>query len=220
MLDARLNDIRWPARLHAAARSNPGFEPLLASLRAGEPFRDELGQQRATDRALVHAAAGTNESTPLVPSDRIDEQLWSAQTTAAARALIDLAGDGPLHEPEGRGAIEVWSATEFCAIHALWSIGLANADAPCLARAIHAARWHVEHTQPDNATNTPWGIHVFALANPEDSHEGDMLAQTLLHNCIVQEGYPDNRSALILEHAGAEMIRFLTTTSGHPTTPD
>ncbi len=42
--------------------------------------------------------------------------------------------------------------------------------------------WHIENTQPDNATNRPWALHVFLLAG---SPEGRHYAETLLHNALV-----------------------------------
>jgi len=67
---------------------------------------------------------------------------------------------------------------------------------------LEAARWHVEHTQPDNATGLPWAIHVMVdLACSEVDPEAELFAQTLLHNCLVERGLPCRRAALILHDA-------------------
>ncbi|MCC5824089.1 MAG: hypothetical protein JJU44_12460 [Planctomycetes bacterium] len=66
--------------------------------------------------------------------------------------------------------------------------------------------------QPDNGTNHPWGIHVFVVlaARSEDTGESGaalMHAQTLLHNCQVQQGKADRLSACILWDAGETLGR-------------
>jgi hypothetical protein len=65
-----------------------------------------------------------------------------------------------------------------------------------------AMRWHLEHTQPDNATNRPWALHAFLL---EGSPEGRAYAGTLLHNAIAMGGTPEPLSAWILMDAAAEL---------------
>ncbi len=96
-------------------------------------------------------------------------------------------------------AIEVWTETELASLHALWWLaGLHQQDA-WRERALRAARWHLIHLQPDNATNRPWAIHLFAhLATHECDAEAAAYAQTLLHNCQVHRGGPDEISSLIL----------------------
>ena len=68
------------------------------------------------------------------------------------------------------------------------------------ARIDDVRRWHLEHTQPDNATNRPWALHVFlTMGTPEAVH----YAETLLHNAMV--GGPDPLSARILVDAAREL---------------
>ena len=56
----------------------------------------------------------------------------------------------------------------------------------------------MDNIQPDNATNHPWAVHVFAsLAVETGNFEFDLYAQSLLHNCIVGTGKPDAFSAII-----------------------
>lgn len=69
-----------------------------------------------------------------------------------------------------------------------------------------SARWLITEIQPDNATNLPWAVHVFAsLAVRDDSHEARMYAETLMHNCMVSSGQPDTLSALILLDAAKQL---------------
>ena len=72
-----------------------------------------------------------------------------------------------------------------------------------------AVIWHLEHIQPDNATNHPWAVHLFAAAGCEvgapHASEADLFAQTLAHNALVSMGRPDRISAHILADAAAWM---------------
>jgi EAL domain-containing protein (putative c-di-GMP-specific phosphodiesterase class I) len=59
--------------------------------------------------------------------------------------------------------------------------------APTAARAARLealCRWHLEFTQPDNATNRPWALHVFARAGEP---EWTLYAETLLHNATASD---------------------------------
>lgn len=91
-------------------------------------------------------------------------------------------------------SLETWTESELCCLHALsWM--------PEYSRRVRAAAsWLIETLQPDNATNHPWGVHVFATLGGEDA-DANMYAQTLLHNALVgggRGGVPDARSAFIL----------------------
>lgn len=118
------------------------------------------------------------------------------------------------------GAIEVWTETDLCALHALgWLSMLSTCDATRTAirnRVRLAVIWHLEHIQPDNATNHPWAVHLFAAAGcePDSPHasEADLFAQTLAHNALVSMGRPDRISAHILADAAAWMRSALRST--------
>jgi hypothetical protein len=76
--------------------------------------------------------------------------------------------------------IEVWTDAELSAVHALWRLATDRRREDWKRRLDRAVAWHLIHTQPDNATNRPWALHVFLLADqPETIH----YAETLLHNC-------------------------------------
>lgn len=112
---------------------------------------------------------------------------------------IDTTAAGPLFDQDAFTAIEVWTETELSALHAL-------SHNPKMSRRINdAVDWHLECTQPDNATNRPWALHVFAQhATPEADH----FAQTLVSNCLVQNAAPDPLSALILLDAIGMLRKF------------
>ncbi len=101
---------------------------------------------------------------------------------------------------QGEGeAIEVWTERELCAIHALDRLATHRNRPGWRDRARRVGRWHIEHTQPDNATNRPWGLHVFlALAESGGDPDASLYAETLLHNALISSGRPEPLSAEIL----------------------
>jgi hypothetical protein len=134
----------------------------------------------------------------------LDTAMWNACSNPSATIEIglDLQADGPLHAWEGSGAIEVWTEVELSALHASWRLARTGPSPALRQRIERAMRWHLEHTQPDNATNRPWALHAFLL---EGSPEGRAYAGTLLHNAIAMGGTPEPLSAWILMDAAAEL---------------
>jgi hypothetical protein len=134
----------------------------------------------------------------------LDAALWTACAGSGAGidVPVDLQADGPLHAWQGSGAIEVWTEVELSALHASWRLARTGPWPALRQRIERAMRWHLEHTQPDNATNRPWALHAFLL---EGSPEGRAYAGTLLHNAIAMGGTPEPLSAWILMDAAAEL---------------
>ena len=134
----------------------------------------------------------------------LDVTLWTvAGLTADRPALpLELAADGPLHPWQGEGAIEVWTDVELSGLHAAWRIARRDQDAALRARLLRAMDWHLEHTQPDNATNRPWALHAFLLKGSADARA---YAGTLLHNAVALGVCPEPLSAWILMDAAAEL---------------
>ncbi|MFN7019843.1 MAG: hypothetical protein ACK4WH_00770 [Phycisphaerales bacterium] len=113
-----------------------------------------------------------------------------------------------------RTTIEVLTESDLCAIHALWSIARTLRRPELALRCLAAAEWHAAELQPDNATQSPWAIHVFvALAASTGSAAPLMEAELRLHNCMVGRATPDLRSAFILHHAAGE-LDFLSSGEG------
>ncbi len=111
---------------------------------------------------------------------------------------------GPIQPRSREDVIELWTERELTMVHAAWLLeGWTD-----LAEA--SARWLIDEIQPDNATNLPWAVHVFASLSVEDgSHEARMYAETLMHNCVVSTGRPDPLSALILLDAARQLrVRY------------
>jgi hypothetical protein len=136
--------------------------------------------------------------------DGMDARLW--RTAALADMFtpdpVMLAGKGPLRAWDGQETIEVWTEVELSSMHALWRMARRHARPDLRARLFMAAAWHMEHTQPDNATNRPWALHVFLL---HGSDEGRVYAETLLHNALALRGHPEPGSAWVLMDAAAEL---------------
>ena len=137
------------------------------------------------------------------PGLGFDIACWKAAVEGASLpAALVAEADGPLHRWDGQQAIEVWTEVELSALHALWRWARRHADAPVRERLHRAVRWHLEHTQPDNATNRPWALHVFLR---EGSPEARHYAATLLHNAQALTPEPEPLAAWILMDAACEL---------------
>lgn len=162
-------------------------------------------------RHLQHVAAGPAELDTPAPTgllgasgSGVDRDLLSWRQAERGGPWADLveAGEGPLRAWPGDQAIEVWTEIELASMHALWRLARRSGDAMLQGRLFHAARWHVQNTQPDNATNRPWAIHVFLI---EGSADGRAYAATLLHNAQAVRAVIEPGSAWILLDAAAEL---------------
>ena len=152
--------------------------------------------------AFAAVASGADPGPMPSPVPPADAGLWWAlvDRNVDVDALLEDPGPNqgslwPLHRFSG---LEVWTETELCGLHALWCLARERRRDDW-ARRVDAVRdWHLVHTQPDNATNRPWALHVFLLA-AQDSPEARAYAETLLHNAMVTTGgRPDLLSAWIL----------------------
>lgn len=125
---------------------------------------------------------------------------------------LDLGREALFPGLRGQAAIEVWTERELAGLHALLWLAMRKRDEQAMARVFDAADWHLEHTQPDNATNRAWAAHVFLLLAARRSlADARLYAETLVHNCMVATGAPDALSALILRDAAAALGRWLDT---------
>lgn len=182
----------WSDRLRGAALATLGSESLdaMANLQSGELKQLPMAQ-------LIGTSLGVKTHTLGRESRSLDERLWRSLADQSIKPPPCHSLIGPLTGENKSGAIEVWTETELACVHAAWSLG---DDWRTAAKA--SATWLLENIQPDNATNHPWAVHVFAsLAVETGNFEFDLYAQSLLHNCIVGTGKPDAFSAIILLHA-------------------
>lgn len=137
-----------------------------------------------------------------------DEVLWHAavspddgERSGAADRLLAARPGTSLVDPARFAALEVWSECELSALHALARLARLRPSAARTARLEGLVAWHLEHTQPDNATNRPWAVHVFA-ARPEP--ESWLYAETMLHNVAASDARNEALSRWILLDASRE----------------
>ena len=131
------------------------------------------------------------------PAVRAWSLLDSSDPDVAAAGLLELAG-GRSEDPVGPRpflperedlATEVWTECELSVLHAVWRVvlGTRATGAPAshlvsrlAGRVQEAVDWHLDRTQPDNATTHPWAIHAFLeLGRP--SAEAIDYAGSILH---------------------------------------
>ncbi len=178
---------------------------LAAARLDGEPKGAPVGFLRWIRGEPAHSPCAT-------PGATLDDALWHAIMDPAADVLglLKPYPDGPLFDQSLSKTIEVWTERELSGLHALWRVAAKRNDESVMNRVHTTARWHVEHTQPDNATNRPWAAHVFLLISFQDDDAGARLyAETLVHNCQTTHGVPDPLSGLILEDCASALAQTL-----------
>lgn len=178
----------------------------------GDPagFSDEMGHRRPVDAPFL--AWRSRRKPTKCERPALDVRAWRAVASEPVdlgeiRAALEAHRPGPggfgaLSEQSSHQTIEVWSETELSTLHALWWAWARTGDGEMGRAVAEAARWHIAHLQPDNATNHPWAAHVFAALDACDGvREAGLYAQTLVHNCQTALGRPDRLSVQILADA-------------------
>lgn len=187
---------KWVTHLRSLACPVAKQAPLSIAIEALKPFSLAVGSDAEENRIAPQN----------LPHD--DVGLWWAvvDSKVEINSLISDTGYGPLWPQDGYKTIEVWTESELSSLHALWRLARTNNSVEIKDRVSKLRQWHLQHTQPDNATNRPWALHVFLLA---DSSEDQHYAETLLHNCMVMSGKPDTLSAWILLDSANELQHYL-----------
>jgi len=181
-----------------------GFDERLWAAAAGEPIDvDALLIGGDPSNISTNTGPGPSPGPNNITSNEPDQRAGS--------------GPRPLFAQSGRyqSAIEVYTERLLCAVHALWRLARLHNRPDWRDRATACSLWLIEHLQPDNATNYPWGVHVLvdlaqqpvtAGVSASTAAAADMYAQSLLHNCQVSHGRADVRSAWVLRDAAAELM--------------
>ncbi len=166
----------------------------------------------AVDPPATPADAADRTGGPLRAADLSgDIRLWRALRLPpdAASTVVDeilraapAPTCGPMFDQGLFTALEVWTAAELAALHALWRLTREHDRADWRTRVAAHRDWFLDELQPDNATNRPWAIHVFLLA---DAPEAAFYGETLLHNA--QTVGDDLLSGWILRDAARELAR-------------
>ncbi|MEM1329676.1 MAG: hypothetical protein AAGG07_03850 [Planctomycetota bacterium] len=201
----------WAARLRAIAAPELSGTPLGDPPQGdagvfAEGFADERGDRRAVDAPLLAHMLGLPGSGQ-VAGPTGDVRLWSALGVESPDPLSMVAprseaDPSPLLPDEKGIAIEAWTESELCALHALAhhaSRANSTMSGRLWERCRDAASYHMAELQPDNATNHPWSIGVFLwIWCDEGLHEARLHGETLLHNCIAGSARADRFSACVL----------------------
>jgi hypothetical protein len=184
--------------------------------RASEPARtkphDSTANPGTSKFHVEHNPPPRTAVTEHARAEAVDAALWRALALQSNAAHVDhllaqardanrTTWDSGALIPQGTTALEVWTETDLCCLHALWWLARNHARADWAKLANDAATWHLENVQPDNATAHPWALHLFALrdiASPNGDGAARLHAEMMMHNCQVSLGRADKLSALIL----------------------
>jgi hypothetical protein len=102
------------------------------------------------------------------------------------RAVLDLVAsqrpEGPFLLAGQRDNLESFWFHELQLLHVVAGFGLRSRNGAMLSAARRAAAYHVAETQPDHATNEPWGLPAF-LCEPDAA----VMADQILHAAGVQQ---------------------------------
>jgi len=194
---------QWMVHLRSIGQRRDTGDVVLGAGALDEPFGLAVSDQHGG--AAGSEAARARERVPWG-----EVGLWWAVVDRSVNvdALIAEPTEGSLLPQGLYRAIEVWTEADLCGLHALWRLARERGRDDWQARCECVRAWHLEHTQPDNATNRPWALHVFLeLWLRRGDVDGRMYAETLLHNCMSMTGEPDALSAMILQDAARELER-------------
>ena len=193
----------------AAARRAIGAEALAATAGAPAVAQDPSRRQATAPhgsarpaRGLPGLRTGRARAAPQTDAHVYPRAGGAAAELAAVDALLATRPGSSLADPGGFLALEVWTECELSALHALARLVRASPTPARLARFDELCRWHLEHTQPDNATNRPWALHAFARRGDAESH---LYAETLLHNVAASDARHEPLSRWILLDAAREL---------------
>jgi hypothetical protein len=109
-----------------------------------------------------------------------------AATRAAGRCLLGIVARqqpaGHFLRPDAGDNLESFWFHELQLLHAVAASGLQSRDPAALSAAARSAAYHLAETQPDHATNEPWGLPGF-LCDPD----AVVMADQVLHAAGVQQ---------------------------------
>lgn len=205
--------LEWSARLRTAGTSGAPCLPAQGSSDAEKSayiraFADERGHRRAVDSAFLSCLLGSGRPGEGAGTrGAADVELWMlCARPDGAMIPAWLRPRGPLTPGHESTAIEIWTETELCCLHALWRLARQRGDGALRRRCLEGAAWHVRELQPDNVTGHPWGVHVFvALLDATGDADARVHAEFMVHAAIIDGGRPDRLSACVLLDGAQEL---------------
>lgn len=170
----------------AAARwidaTGSALEVQLASLREALPAADGDATASLAWWALAVFRGG----------ELLDDPRGVAASHRAMRAVATRQHDSGCYlTAEARDNPETLWFHELQIAHAVGSYAMQSGDAELQRSAARAAQYHMEETQPDHATNQPWGLSAFLVDT-----QTHIMAEGLLHAATVQ--HPGRLDAVTL----------------------
>ncbi len=205
----------------------------VMSTRMSGPFAGVSGEgpdvpQPKSDpvlQAWCRAAAKQIDASPLstvelLASDgqRITETVWHAMALYAS-GEVDFARsavfqpllsaqqpNGTFLKPSRNDNLESLWYHELVLLHAVASYGVAISDPAARDAVFRAADYHLNETQPDHATNDPWGLFAF-LWNPQSRP----VADGMLHAVSTMGGSFSPVTLMLLADALYCVRRLLAT---------
>lgn len=198
----------WASRLRGAAmdrlRGTPWDGSGLADAALVEAFRDDAGHHRRVDGAFLRWRLGVRGHRR--GDEPVDVSLWWDVLEGTGGVP---GGEGALFPNEHGRAIEVWTEMELCGLHALaWRArqvdGARWHEGRAWGRCVRAMGWLMDNVQPDNATQHPWALHLFAWSSAQGGFGepwrggARVYAEMMLHAALLPEGRPELFSACVL----------------------
>jgi hypothetical protein len=173
---------------------------MVAPLRLVEHFTDAR-PPAALVPLILWQALGLAEQAALLSRD-IDLEM----VDSAVQAIVDDDGEGngALHGLSETDSLDTWTYRELVGLHALAALALKRRNGAWAKRVEQVALFHLENTQPDNATNQPWG--VFAFLWPVKTRS---FAEQQLHDATAHAGGTvDPLAAMLLADAADCLAEF------------
>ena len=151
---------------------------MMIHLRWIEQFADAVPELADVPVVLWSALAMAEQATLM--SRDIDLEM----TDSAVAAIVATPGrDGSLHEMVSDDSLDTWTYRELVGLHALARLALHRRNKAWALRVEQIAHFHLENTQPDNATNQPWGVFAFLW-----SEKTRGFAEQQLHDATTHGG--------------------------------
>jgi len=191
---------------------------LVAPLRFIEHFADAPPPPALVPLVLWQALAIAEQSTLL--SRDIDLELVDVVVQVIlSEAFADPAKPtfaGALHASAEHDTLDTWTYRELTALHALANLALLRRNPNWAKRVEQVATYHVQHTQPDNATNQPWSLFAFLWSSApgcqsfadQQLHDLTAHAASTGSSTGLSAGTPNPLAAMLLADAADRLAAF------------